>query len=387
MRGGALRRWGALALCASLLTACVATVERDIPPGATPPIQSDEAGLWMTMAQVERDLVTSGELVDDPKLQSYVHDIGCRLAPQYCGDLRIYVVEHPDFNASMAPNGFMTVWTGLILRCENEAQLATVIGHEIGHYQRRHTLALWRSVRASSNAVMVFSMAAAMAGIGSAGYLAQAVALGRLMQFSRDQEREADKLGFDMMVKAGYDPREAAKIWKGLVAEMKAGDVDEPFIFLATHPPSKERFRTLRAMAASARSTGTERGEKRFLEITMPHRDEWLAAELKRRRYGRDQVVLDRLMKTGVGLGGLYYYQGELYRRRDEEGDTEKAVAAYHKALDYPDAPAKTYRSLGFVEWRLNQPAKARVAFQRYLTLATDAGDRAMIESYVEKLQ
>lgn len=376
-------------LAALVLSACAATVEQDIEPGARPPLESDEAGLWLVMDRVERELVTSGQLADDPRLQEYVREIGCRVAPHYCEDVRIYVVEQPDFNASMAPNGFMTVWTGLLLRCENEAQLAAVIGHEIGHYQRRHSLEMWRSVRATSNAMMVFSVATAMAGVGSAGSLGQLVALGQLMAFSRENEREADELGFQMMAAAGYAPEEASRIWKGLMEEREAADADEPFIFFATHPPSEERFETLNRMAENMASPGTDRGRERFLEITGPHRGEWLETELKRRRYARVQVLLDRLMQGegGAGLGELHYYQGELLRRRGDEGDLEKAVAAYRQALEYPGAPAKTWRDLGFAYWSLERVPDARDAFERYLAYAPEARDGAMIRSYVERLQ
>lgn len=379
------RRWSALLL--SLWLFGCATIEEDIEPGAQPALESDEAGLWLMMDRVERDLVTSGQLADDPALQEYVRGVACRVAPDYCDDVRVYVVEQPDFNASMAPNGFMTVWTGLLLRCENEAQLATVLGHEIGHYQRRHSLALWRSVRATSNAMLVFSMATAMAGVWYAGDIGQLIAIGQLYSFSRANEREADQLGFDRMIAAGYDPKEAAKIWEGLLEEKKAADIDEPFIFFASHPPSQERFQTLKTMASDVTSPGDERGTERFIEITAPHRGEWLEAELKRRRYPRVQVVLDRLIAAGSHLGELYYYQGELYRRRGEEDDAEKAVEAYQKALSEGDAPAATYRDLGFTQWTLGRTAEAQRAFENYLALAPDAGDRAMIESYVEQLQ
>ncbi|NIR31298.1 MAG: tetratricopeptide repeat protein [Gammaproteobacteria bacterium] len=386
MSRGSSRPW-TVAISALALAACAVSVEKDIAPGASPPPESDEAGLWLVMDRVERELVTSGQLADDPRLQEYVREISCRVAPRYCEDARIYVVEQPGFNATMAPNGFMTVWTGLLLRCENEAQLATVLGHEIGHYQRRHTLEMWRSVRATSNAMMVFSVATAMAGVGYAGNLGQLVALGQLMAFSRDHEREADALGFEMMTAAGYAPGEASRIWEGLLEEKEASGADEPFIFFATHPPSEERFATLKRMAEKVASPGADLGRERFLEITGPQRGEWLEAELKRRRYARVQVLLDRLMQTGTGLGELHYYQGELLRRRGDEGDLEEALTVYRQALEYPDAPARTWRDLGFAYWSLERPTDAREAFERYLALAPAAGDSAMIRSYIERLR
>ncbi len=141
----------------------------DIRPSQRPGVSSDEAGLWMYMDRIESRLKTSGRLVTDPALNAYVRQIVCRLDPVHCADIRIYIVDTPHFNASMAPNGCMQVWTGLMIRAENEAQLAYVLGHEMAHYLRRHTLQQWRTVRDTSSALAFFSLAAAAAGVAHRG--------------------------------------------------------------------------------------------------------------------------------------------------------------------------------------------------------------------------
>ena len=128
------------AALALLLAGCATAPLEDIEPGERPSIESEEASLWMMMDRVEGNLKTSGRVVDDPALNAYVSGLVCRLAGPYCGDVRVYVVRAAGFNASMAPNGSMRVWTGLLLRSRNEAQLAFVLGHELGHYLRRHSL-------------------------------------------------------------------------------------------------------------------------------------------------------------------------------------------------------------------------------------------------------
>lgn len=77
----------------------------------------------------------------------------------------------------MAPNGYMEIWTGLMLRAQNEAQLAYVIGHEIGHYQERHSLERWRAVRNTTTALAFVRIAASAAGTGYAGDIATFAAL------------------------------------------------------------------------------------------------------------------------------------------------------------------------------------------------------------------
>lgn len=113
---------------------------RNQTPGQRPRIDTTEAGLWMVMDRAEEDLKTSGHLVKDEELNGYLKSIACRLLPKYCDDIRVYLVQMPYFNATMAPNGAIQIWTGLLLRVQNEAQLAAIIGHELGHYLRRHSL-------------------------------------------------------------------------------------------------------------------------------------------------------------------------------------------------------------------------------------------------------
>src|SRR5258706_11508269 len=115
-----------------------------------PDLATDEGGLWALMDREEPRLRRSPFALRDPQLRDYVQDIACRLAGDHCPDVRVYLVQTPLFNANMAPNGMMQVWTGLLLRVENEAQLAAVNGHEIGHYGARHSVQRLRDVKSRS---------------------------------------------------------------------------------------------------------------------------------------------------------------------------------------------------------------------------------------------
>ena len=361
----------------------------DLKPGERPALDTDEAGLWMAMDGVETALKTSGHLLTDPALNAYVRGIVCRLAGSHCDDIRVYIVETPHFNASMAPNGMMQVWTGLILRADNEAQLAYVLGHEIGHYQRRHSVQLFRDLRAKANASLFFSVLTAAAGVGFVGPLAQLAMVSSVFAFSRDNEREADEVGFELMVRAGYDPREAAKIWEALLAERAAMKDSQPLIFFATHPPTEERVATLKALSEKAQPAGTEPdvGRERFLAATLPFRATTLRAELRLRRPAATQLLLHRLLAAGAAPGQIHFFQGELHRLRSAAGDDEKAIAAYEKAAAAGEAPPETQRSLGLVFMKARENARARAAFARYLELKPDASDREIIRDYLKKLE
>src|SRR5688500_173108 len=113
-----------------------------------------EEGLWFEMDEQERLLKQSKFLVTDPALNDYVRGVLCRtVGDERCKATRLYLVRTPYFNASMAPNGTTIVYTGLLLRMRDEAQLAAVLGHEFTHFEQRHTLRLFKDIRAKTDAL------------------------------------------------------------------------------------------------------------------------------------------------------------------------------------------------------------------------------------------
>jgi len=378
------RATGLLAATVLFIASCAQTGSiQKIEPGERPALETDEAGLWMQMDGVEEKLRTSGKVVIDPDLNAYVRDILCRLNGSYCADIRTYIVRTADFNASMAPNGVMIVWTGIILRTRNEAQLASVFGHELAHYINRDSLKRWREIRNTTDAAVFFTFATG----GIAGILAGFAAYDSIMSFSRDMEREADTRGLAMMREAGYDPRESAKTWQQLIEEKEASDEPKRSAFFSTHPEAKERSETLAKLAEETDNSGTTVGRKRHAAVTAPFRGDWLLDELRQRDYARFEVLLNQLTEAGTEDAELLFYRGEMYRLRNEDEDAEKAITAYIAATESGDAPAATYRSLGLVQWSAGNITEARAAFETYLAAEKTAEDRAMIEYYLKQMQ
>src|SRR6476661_2770078 len=153
-------------------------------------------------------------LVQDPKLTGYLKDLIGKVGGPAAKDFRIYLARIPEFNAMMFPSGFAVVFTGLLLRMRNEAQLAGVIAHESGHFLRRHMIRSWRDQRRKSD---IFAIGAMLAGVGGAGagvYLGDYVQLAQLgtilslFQYSREMEAEADAIGARLIADTGYEPVE-----------------------------------------------------------------------------------------------------------------------------------------------------------------------------------
>lgn len=343
---------------------------------ARPDVASDEGGLWAMMDREETRLRRSPFMLRDAALRAYLQGIACKLGGDHCPDIRVYPVRTPFFNASMAPNGMMQVWTGLLLRVDNEAQLAAVLGHEIAHYLQRHSVERMRDVKSRS----AFGMFMGMFGI--VGLVGQLATLAGSFGFSRDQEREADRLGLQLMRKAGYDTREASKVWDNLRAELAAsygGDASKRSPMFATHPGSEERGATLAALAAA--DSGGFVGDAEFNAGLASLQIGLLEDELRRGQFGETLALLDRLIVRSPARGDLFYFRGEAHRLRAGDDDGDQALADFQQAIELGREMPQVHRSMGYVYQRREQSELARQAFGRYVELAPDAADAALIKS------
>jgi len=387
MRRRAALRWGC-AQCAGLgLLAAGADVVAQMPdwqPPARfvrPDAGSDEGGLWSLMDREETRLRRSPFRMRDPALNGLLADLVCRLAGAHCPDVRIYPVRMPHFNASMAPNGMLQVWSGLLLRVENEAQLAAVIGHEIGHYLQRHTLERLRDLRSRSAFGMI------LGAFGLVGLVGQLATLASAMAFSRDQEREADRIGLLLMRQARYDAREAARVWAHLLGELQAtpgGNPSQDSVLFASHPPSEERRSTLDAMTLGEEG---DLGRERYRAVIAPLRADLLADELQRGRPHESVALISRLLDAEPGHAELLHYRAEAYRQRALDGDLALALADVRQALDSGQAAPVSHRLLGELHRAGGQHEAAREAWQRYLERAPQAPDAALVKQALKDLR
>ncbi|MBA3709040.1 MAG: M48 family metallopeptidase [Planctomycetes bacterium] len=220
----------------------------------TSPAQENQMG-----AQAYTDAKGKEKPCNDAATIAFVQRIGQRLAQVAKSkdskfDWEFTVFESDTVNAWCLPGGKVAVYTGILPFCENEAGLAAVMGHEIGHAIARHG-----GERMSQGAVVGVAgetMGAVLQSQGidpnvtnismaAFGGLSQ---VGVILPFSRKQESEADYLGLKYMSEAGYDPHEAVKFW-GRFAKLGSGGTPA---FLSTHPQSADRARDLEAKMGEA---------------------------------------------------------------------------------------------------------------------------------------
>lgn len=354
-----------------------------LPPRfSRPAADTDEGGLWGLMDREEARLKRSPLTIKDKDLQGYLGGLVGRLAPSHSADIRVHAVRMPLFNAVMAPNGMMLVWSGLLLRAENEAQLVAVMGHELGHYLEKHSV---EQLRAAKDRAVLGQLVGMIGGIGS--FVGQMGLLASAFAFSREHETRADRMGMTLMQQAGYDGREAARVWDNLLSEIKVTGGEEAgkrSDLFTTHPTTAGRRDELLKLAGGK---GGDDGAERFRQAIAPMRFGWIQDEIKRGQYEESQIVFDRLIKARADDAEALYARGEVYRLRDDAGDSARALADLERASRVASAPPETYRSLGLVHKQRNENVAALQSFQKYLAQAPEAPDAAMVRSYLTDLK
>ena len=368
-----------------------------IGPGFRPTDQ-DEIGLWKEMERVEEEISSSNLLIEDPKLTGYLKNIIGTVGGPAAKDFRIYLARIPDFNAMMFPTGFAVVFSGLLLRMRNEAQLAGVIAHESGHFLRRHMIRSWRDQRRKTD---IFSIGAMLAGLGGAGagvYLGDYVQLAQLgtilslFKYSRDMEAEADAMGAKLIAEAGYAPMEMSTVWEQLIGEERASaryrgkHRDRGYSLFETHPASESRMADLRADAQELTVPGKlyNNYRDRYLAEIGPIRQTLLDDQVKLNDPGASQYLIEMLAQDGWN-GLLRFYEGEVWRLRNRHalGDDVRAAQSYAAAVVYPDAPADAWRWHGISLLKEGRAAEAKAAFTRYLAMKPDAPDAAWVRQTI----
>ncbi|WP_174362759.1 M48 family metalloprotease [uncultured Caballeronia sp.] len=203
-----------------------------------------------------RDLRRDPDYLDDWLIRDYLNSVAARLsaaaATQYIGgylpDFDLFPVRDPQINAFSMPGGFIGVNTGLIATSQTESELASVIGHEMGHVLQRHIARMIGSSERSGYAALAAMLFGVLAGVvAHSGDLGMGIAMGgqafaldNQLRFSRSAEHEADRVGFQMLSAAGYDPYAMVSFFARL-DRTAMGDNGVP-PYLRTHPLTGERM-------------------------------------------------------------------------------------------------------------------------------------------------
>ena len=192
--------------------------------------------------QADTAVIASIGLYPDPVWQRYIQQFGARIAatserPNLPWTFR--VVDDPAVNAFAIPGGFVYVTRGLLAHMTSEAELASVVGHEIGHVTARHTVAEMSKQQLIGLGLAVGSMASSQVA-KYAGTANQALGI-LYLKFSRDDESQADQLGLRYMRRASYDPRQMPEVFRMLERLSAAEGGARLPTWLETHPSPANR--------------------------------------------------------------------------------------------------------------------------------------------------
>jgi predicted Zn-dependent protease len=380
-----------LLLMTVLLAGCASTNVQPITSGAYQPLP-EEKRLNLACEDEQRRLADSEMIYDNPKLSSYLNEVAMKVLPEEARDkvgVEVRVINNPYCNAFAYPNAKVYVHTGILARMENEAQLATLLGHEMAHVTHRHLLRERRSIR--NKAAGLASFKATLGSVPLVGELSSALGelgtMASISGYSKELETEADNVGFEWMVAAGYDPRESPKLFAHLMAEMEEEDQDEPFFF-GSHPKLADRQANYQSFIADrGYPQGGTVNREIYENAVAPAIYETARLDLKAGRYAKAEKGIQRYLKIYPRSGRAHYLLGEVYRQRNHRDDIQNAIKHLLMASKLNRQHAEPYRSIGIVYMNQKDKKAARQAFRSYLKWAPQAMDREFIREYIRQLE
>ncbi len=355
--------------------------------------EDDEMRLWVRSEEEEKVINESGLIYNDEELENYLNQIANKLEPAEVFKhipFKIMVIKDPHLNAFAFPNGVIYIHTGVLARMDNEAQLATLLGHEMIHSTHRHGLKAFRDLKNKTAFLATIQIAASGVG-GGAGSIVNFVGtigtIAAITGYSKECEKEADTEGLKLMLEADYDPEEAQKLFSYFQEEIEEDkESKEPFFF-GSHPRLQERIESYQDLLKTKYrgQNGSIKNSDIFLtKIHMVILDN-ARLDLKIGRFKIAQKGVERYLKLKPDDAKAFNLLGDIFMQRRDEGDTEKAKEYYQKAISKDSSGPGPYKGIGLILYKLGEKCLAKDFFEQYLTLLPQALDRAYIEVYIKQ--
>ncbi len=281
-----LHRLSPWLLAATLLSGCGSAVINPVSGQAERSVMSEQDEVAQG-AQAHQQVLQEYGVVRDARVQTYVNNLGQRLAKlSHRNQLQWHftVLDSPEINAFALPGGYVYVTRGIMAYLQTEAELAGVMGHEIGHVTARHGAQRATRQQDAGLGVLAASVLGAVLesqGISGAGRLAsdlsQTAAAGYVASYGRDQELQADSLGAEYLARTAFDPRNMINVIGALKAQERfAADqaraagraAPSGSSWLASHPSNDQRLQQITQLAAQYKGNYSDEGRARYQQIT-----------------------------------------------------------------------------------------------------------------------
>lgn len=296
--------------------------------------------------EIMRDIRRDRDFLDDGPILEYLNTFGNALVAARPGargeanfDYYFFAVRDPQLNAFALPGGFIAVHSALLLAAQTESELASVLGHEIGHVAQRH---IARSIGQQKQdaliplAAMILAALASRAGGDAAMGVflgGQGLAMQRQLNFGRDAEREADRIGFQIMGEAGYDTTGMVAFFQQMQASTRNYSDLVP-AWLLTHPLTSERIADIQARIREQPYKQRQDSLDFYLVRSRARvlQDQTSTGYIEAKTFFQNQIAQDSWQQKAAGQYGMAFLTMK-------QGDTASAQTWLDKARDTVDKP------------------------------------------------
>jgi len=378
------------ALIAALLLACNAPLAyaQGLPDlGDISSVSLSDAQETTIGNRIMRDVRLDKDFIDDPEIYDYINQLGNRLLSAADGphrDIDFFVVRDDTINAFALVGGHIGVHSALVLLTQNESELAGVIGHEIGHILQHHQARMLygqRGVQFTSLAALALAILASRGGSQGGQVTEAAVATAGAMNiqsqlnYTREHEREADRVGLQLLIRSGFSPRAMVSFFERMLRANRLNELKGAPAYLRTHPLTTERiadmqdrvenlpsrlvadsfeYRIARSKLRAESGSATEAVQlfRTLLEdrtVVRPREDVYgLALALRRARdFEGAWKTLEPLRRENTHPA-FELLAGQL---KTDMGQPDAAAAIYRAALgDHPEYRALVYANLDLLQ-------------------------------------
>ena len=367
------------------------------------PGEQDEVDLWESASGHENRIRNSGRTLDNRAVEAYLEELAEKLLGDRLAHLNIEIdfmlVGDPTLSGWAYPYGTIGLHSGLIVRMDNEAQLAAIVAHEISHFLQRHT---YREMLDGDR------QSAFGKGLGFLASLAVASETGsfdpNIMDvtgnfwtnlatsgYSKKNEYVADEEGLMMMHQAGFEIAEAIPAFEAL-GENEVYGAGDPRKMWSSHPRLEDRIRNLQ------KEIRRMKRKRDFVEGTVPDGIDYdrniapllltnAKLDLREQQFQRAREALVRYIAAVPDDPEAHFLLGETHRGEQPRGpDFSAALAAYAAALENDSGYALAHRETGMAHRISGDAASARRAFEAYLEYAPNAVDAGIIRAYMSGL-
>lgn len=353
-------------------------------------ISTYEKRLWKHAEEEQRAIGERDMLCNNEELRHYLNELAKKINPVNTDktfSFQVEVIKSPRFDAFSYPNGLIYLTTGILVRIDNEAQLAFILGHEMAHCMLKHTLKSFtylknRSTFSEGGSIgRAYPIGSETEGISFDSLTSKYAMLGYLQEF----EIEADNKGLELIIKAGYDVGEVLKVFTYLSEELNAASLTASHSF-SFHTDLQRRSNNYKRMLNRLmdRNEGIKCAE-RFLTKTQGIILDNVQLDLKVGRFNSAQRGTNKFLSVHPNNARAHYLLGEIARQRGKGDDFLRAQASYKRAVTIKPTFSEPYKAMGLLYYKQGKKKLAKRSFELCLSLSPQRQDKHYILGYLEQ--